>query len=135
MHENQGELFEYSLPVSVVLTSPGTQQVQVSTPFGMESDYLVEYIVMTTSDAVVYINADNTMTTIPGGGTTRGYFASGICQISPKEIWSPVSEYVSINATVGASNSAISVCLRFRRPLIIEIPQDINHPNPAFTDS
>jgi hypothetical protein len=135
MHENQGDLFEYSVPISVVLTSPGSQQVQVATPFGMDSDYIVEYIVMTTNDAAVNINADNTMASFPSNGTARGYFASGICQISPKEIWSPVSEYITINATVGASNSAISICLRFRRALVIEIPQDINHPNPAFTDS
>lgn len=134
MHENQGESFEYSSIMSAVLTSPGSQSIQVPSPFGMDSEYIVEYIVLTTADASVFVSADNTMTTIPTSGVTRGYLASGICQISPKEVWNNCDQYVTINAIVGATNSAISIGLRFRRALVVEIPQDANHPNPHFTD-
>jgi len=133
MHEYQGAEYEYSAPITVSLTSPGFQKVTVNSPLAGEAQYLVEYINVTTADASVYISADNPMSIIPAGSTI-GYLLHGVATVSPKDVWSDVLQYVTIVGLVGATNSAIDMVIRFRRPWVVEIPQDIDHPNPHFTD-
>lgn len=134
MHENQGAEYEYSAPIAVTLVSPGSNQmVQIPTPFAGGAEYIVEYMNCSTADSSVYVSADTTMPVIPSGGVVMGYLLNGPAYIAPKEVFSNVSQYVTIVANVGATNSYVNVALRFRRAMVVEIPIDVDHPNPHFS--